>query len=116
MMVLNVYKHKWLERTTWRNVIFRLEVTEYCQWRSLKKIRKDGGNYKENNEIGSKKPQRKEENLSKLLITNVSDTLNAYPAKVFTGGEHLNSRKNVSDNADVLADSFMSPQKVPSEN
>ena len=79
------------------------------------KDKKGWGNYKENNEIGSKKPRRKEENLSKLL-TNVSDILNAYPAKVFTGIENLNSRKNVSGNADVLADSFMSPQKVPTEN
>ena len=79
------------------------------------KDKKGSGNYKENNEIGSKKLRRKEENLSKLL-TNVSDILNAYSEKVFTGIENLNSRKNVSGNAGVLADSFMSLQKVPMEN
>ena len=60
------------------------------------KDKKGWGNYKENIEIGSKKPRWKEENLSKWYI--VSDILNAYPAKVFTGIENLNSRKNVSGN------------------
>ena len=69
------------------------------------KDKKEWGNYKENNEIGSKKPRRKEENLSKLL-TNVSDILNAYPAdslmpprenkKVLTGIKNLNSGENCS--------------------